>query len=200
MLAVLRTEFTPALSSQPVLICHLLRGALKRLGIGSEVVAAIARVEDKSTGAVQHLGACQRTPILRPHGHTDGYAVLWSKSLHRMIDPSVVLTQRLRPVSRDEDLTLSGPIILSVSGVDIISGSGRYAPVSVMRGRLSITWEPQPRWSQGLALTPRSELAAGLDFGNLALATATLELIKGVGALGLRSASIESRRSVIPLI
>jgi hypothetical protein len=187
VLAALYTSRASLIGTQSVLTCHLLQGALKNLGIRSSVVAAIARVEDKRTGAVQHLGTGGRTPVLRRDGRTEGYAVLWSKSLHRMIDPAVALSQNLHPINPDEDFTLSGPVVLPISAIHVVSGTTNYPPARITRGPLSISWEPQPRWTQGITPIPGSDLAASLNFGSLALATAALELVRGVSALGLRS-------------
>jgi hypothetical protein len=127
-----------------------------------------------------------RTPVLRRDGRTEGYPILWSKSLHRMVDPAVELSQKLHPIDLGEDFTLCGPVILPVSAIDVFCGTTTCAPARITRGPLSISWEPRLRWTQGISPIPGSDLAASLNFGGLAVATVALELLQGVSALGLR--------------
>ena len=186
-LAIASTCFTQPLGGNSVLACHLLQGALKHLGLRGKAIAAIAHVEYKATGAVELVGQCAHTPAMRRDGHTDGHAVLWVETLRRLVDPTIMQLQHLHPMTEKNDMCFSGPIVIPLPDPSLLSAPMRGTSYSCKRPPLLISWEPRPRWTQAITPIPGGDLAAGLAYGKLALAHATLELIRGLRKLGIRS-------------
>lgn len=177
-LAVLTTGFARPLGTRSVPACHLLQGALKYLGLGGEVIAASAHVEHDPDGAVEHVGKCRETPIVQDNGDTDGHAVLWVESSCRLVDPTILQMQHLHPVAMDN--MSFAPVVVSLPSVDFLSDPVTGMAVRCHRPPLVISWVPQPRWTHAVTPVPGSDLDAGLVYGKLALAHATLELIQGL--------------------
>jgi len=184
-LAAMTTSFASSVSNRPVPACQLLQGALKHLGLRSTAIAAIARVEHRGAGVVRHVGECDDTPILHRDGHTNGHVVLWVKTSGRFVDPTI-MQLHLGPMNEGEDVFPGEPVVFPLPGIEVLFMATRGAPIAIQRGPLLISWEPQPQWTKAVTPAPDSDLAIGLDYGKLALAHATLELIQGARALGLR--------------
>jgi hypothetical protein len=180
-LVVLATGFARSLACRCVPACHLLQGALVHLGLQAEVIAARARIEH-ANGTVEYVGEFRQTPAVRNNGESDGHAVLWVETVHRLVDPTIMQVQQLYTVTED-NVSFGLPVVIPLPSVDLLSDPVTGMTVGCHRPPLMISWVPQPQWTQAVTPIPGSDLDAGLAYGMLAIAHATLELIQRLQGL-----------------
>jgi hypothetical protein len=178
-LAIVATGYTRLLGSRSVAACHLLQGALQYLGLQGQVIAASAHVVHDASGAVDNIGECSQAPIVRDDGASDGHAVLWVESSHRLIDPTVLQLQRLHAAAED-NTSFGVPVMIPLPSLDSLLDPAPGMAIMCLRPPLVISWVAQPRWAQAVTPAPGSDLDTGLSYGKLALAHSILELIQGL--------------------
>ena len=178
-LAIVATGYTRPLGSRSIAACHLLQGALKYLGLRGQVIAASAHVLHDGSGAVDDIGECQRAPIVRDDGDSDGHAVLWVESPGRLVDPTVLQLQHLHAAAED-NTSFGVPVMVPLPSLDSLLDPVPGMAVMCLRPPLVISWVAQPRWAQAVTPVPGSDLDTGLSYGKLALAHAIFELIQGL--------------------
>jgi hypothetical protein len=178
-LAIVATVYTRTLGSRAVPACHLLQGALEYLGLQGQVIAASAHVVHDASGAADDIGDCQRAPIVRDDGDSDGHAVLWVESSRRLIDPTILQLQHLHAAAED-DTSFGVPVMVPLPSLDSLLDPLPGMAVMCLHPPLVISWVAQPRWAQAVTPVPGSDLDTGLRYGKLALAHAVLELIQGL--------------------
>lgn len=191
-LAVFGTGFARSLGSRSVPACHLLQGVLEYLGLRGEVIAASAHLQRHPDGAIQHVGECRSVPTVNDVGITDGHAILWVETLRRLVDPTIMQVQHLQALA-EENASFSVPVIVPLPSADLLSGSAAGPPVGCLRPPLMISWVSQPRWASAITLVPGSDLDVGLAYGKLALAHATLELIRMLPELRSDTGQMDAR-------
>jgi hypothetical protein len=103
--------------------------------------------------------------------------VLWAESFGMLVDPTIVLSRHLQAVAQG-DPVLSFPVVLPIPDRETLFGP--VAIASSSRPSLSIMWGLLPQWTQALTPPPGSDLEAGIAYGQLALAHATLQIIQGL--------------------
>ena len=170
-----------ALRDYPVNICvsacHLLVRTLQHLGFEAEMMAACATIfrrEDTSTRYAD-IGRWDRPPRTRADNSTDGHAVVWTESFHRLIDPTIQQDATLAGAGAD-DPSMAIPAVIRAPDRDWLMHHTPAAP----RGPYLITWSVLPDWTY--AFDP---LLAGRD-GEL-YETAALQLADDA-LIALRSA------------
>jgi hypothetical protein len=206
-LAVLHSGLSGTPGTCCVPVCWQLNGAMEHLGLASEVIAARALVTRDGNATLDQVGVNQ-VPSLEADGSTDGHAVLWAESFGMLVDPTIVLSRHLQSVAQGNPV-LSFPVVLRVPDRETLFGAD--ALCSSSRPSLSIMWGLLPQWTQALTPPPGSDLQAGIAYGQLALAHATLQIIQGLDRVrpdlgGLRTlhpqiaAFLDGRSQLPPLL
>lgn len=179
-LAVVHVELSGTPAARCIPTCWQLHGALAHLGFDGEVMAATALVLREGNGTPEQVGMPRGTPSLSGDGTTDGHAVYWADSFRQLVDPSIVLARQVQDAAAADPLP-GFPVMLPFPDRDAllepsVIGSGS-------RPGLRLVWGLFPHQTPALTPPPASELAARIEDGALALARATLEIIRELDGL-----------------
>ena len=159
-------------------VCYQLLGSLKYLGFDGQVIAASALIMLNGSEDIEDVGEHKRPPRLENDGSTDGHAVLWLESFHRMIDPTIVQSRTIQTEAQlNENLGL--PMVLPAPSLDVLL-EPESPGLATIRGPHHIGWILQPQWTELLTPVKGSDLHAGIAYGQLSLAYAILDVVRGL--------------------
>jgi hypothetical protein len=163
-------------------VCYQLLGALKYLGYDGQVVAASAMIMPDESKTIEHIGEYKRRPKLDDDGSTNGHAVLWLESFSRMVDPTIVQSRSIQTAARF-NADLSFPVVLPVANLEVLLGA-ESPGFETIRASHRIAWILQPQWTGSLTPVRGSDLHTGIAYGQLALAYAILDVMRGLDCDG----------------
>jgi hypothetical protein len=159
-------------------VCHQLLGGLKYLGFDGEVIAASAIVMNIETKDTEDVGEYKRAPRLEDDGSTDGHVVVWLESFRRLVDPTIAQSRTIQTAAR-LNAGLGLPVVVPVPNREILLSPESPGPTTI-RAPLLIGWILQPQWTELLTPVQGSDLHAGIAYGQLSLAYAILDVVRGL--------------------
>jgi hypothetical protein len=164
--------------SQPANSCayasYQLAGALGHLGYDAELVAACVNVRSLD-GLSTDVGVWERPPRIRRNGTTDGHVVVWTSSFGRLIDLTVGQDPQLQRAAR-RNPALAAPVVGELN--ELVAFGEGPTPI-VPRPPFAFAYMLLPQYTPVMApLWENSAVTEQLDFGALAFAYDTLELVR----------------------
>jgi hypothetical protein len=116
--------------------------------------------------------------MLEDDGSTDGHAVLWLESFRRMVDPTIAQSRKMQTVA-PIDAGLGLPVVLPLPSREVLLNP-ESSGITTIRIPLYIGWILQPQWTKLLTPVQGSDLHAGIAYGQLSLAYAIIDVVRGL--------------------